>query len=79
MALNPTVLTAELFLKLMQKHLPVYPLTAVGMAGFYQIIAEASAEAIIAHVTANAVVLPTALTWPGGMAPLPVVGTGTIS
>lgn len=39
----------------------------------------AIAKALYAYITANAVVLPTALIAPGGMAPAPVTGTGTIT
>jgi len=36
-------------------------------------------RAIYAGIVTNAVVVPTALVWPGGNAPLPVTGTGTIT
>lgn len=41
--------------------------------------ATAVAEVLVPYITANAVVLPTLLIAPGGMAPAPVTGTGTIS
>lgn len=50
-------------------------ITAYGSeAGIRQAIANADAEAIIAHIKANATVLPTALLAPTGA----VTGTGTI-
>lgn len=44
-----------------------------------QQLADALAEAIVAYIQINAVVLPTALIAPGGMSPAPVTGTGTIT
>ncbi len=41
-------------------------------------LAQAIAEALVPYLVANVVVVPTALVWPGGMAPAPVTGTGTI-
>ena len=50
-------------------------LTAYGSeAGIRQAIANADAEAILAHITANAIVMPTALLAPTGA----VTGTGTV-
>jgi hypothetical protein len=40
---------------------------------------DAIANAVVAHIVANAVVLPTALIAPGGMSPAPVTGTGTVT
>lgn len=39
---------------------------------------DALAAACVTHITAAAVVLPTALIAPGGMSPAPVTGTGSI-
>lgn len=42
-------------------------------------ICEAIATAVVNHITASAVVVPTALLAPPGMAGGPVTGTGTIT
>lgn len=42
-------------------------------------LADAIAKALVPYLKANVVVLPTAMVWPGGMAPAPVTGTGTIT
>lgn len=79
MPLDPSLLKTEIKAELVLLHTAEYPLSADAAAGQYEIIADAVARKVIEHFQANATVLPTALVWPGGMAPALVTGTGSVT
>jgi hypothetical protein len=75
MPLNPTTLSAEI----RAARLAGNPSAEVVDNAALTADCDAIAQAVISHITANAVVLPTLLIAPGGMTPAPVTGTGTIT
>lgn len=74
MALNAATLSAAIKTNLLAND----PTHATNNASLTA-LCDSIAAAVVTHITGSAVVLPTALVWPGGMVPAPVTGVGSVT